>query len=245
MRDLYELYALGLLEEPERSEVEAELASGSAEAHARLRDAIANNAALMATADSVEPPASLRDRVVGAVSRNEPTRAYGGLWAWVAACAALLVSSVYLGNSLALRNDELAGVRDQLRRVSAEAADSNAQLVRARDMLAFLNAPETRVVTFGPNEPKPKGKVLVNPGRGVLLVASNLPQTARGQIYEMWVIPKGGAPRPAGLFQSDTDGNALHLFEAQIAPESAVAVTVEPASGSNAPTSTPLFVAAL
>lgn len=246
MRDLYELYALGLLDEPELSQVEAELAAGSEEARARLRQALENNAMLLAMAPEAEPPASLRDRVLQSVGA-EPKRAVGNwMWGWAAACAALLVGTVYLGNVLSTRSGELADVRAQLRRVSLDAADSNAQLARARAMLAFLNAAETRVVTFGPTGPKPpKGKVLVNPGRGVLLVASNLPPAGPGQIYEMWVIPKGGKPVPAGLFQSDADGNAMHLFESQLTPESAVAVTLEPEAGSPQPTTTPLFVAAL
>lgn len=245
MRDLYELYALGLLEEPERSQVEAELASGSEEARVRMRQALENNAILMAMAPEAEPPARLRNRVLEAVGAKPENAKGNWMWAWAPACAALLLAAVYLANTLSTRSGELARVRDQLRRVSIQAADSNTELVRLRAMMAFLNAPETRMVTFGPNEPKPRGKVLVNPGRGVLLVASNLPPAGRGQIYEMWVIPKGGAPLPAGLFQSDASGNALHLFENQVAPGATVAVTLEPESGSDKPTSQPLFAAAI
>ncbi len=246
MKDLYELYALGLLEEPERSQVETELASGSEEARARMRQALENNAILLAMAPEVEPAASLRDRVLQVAGGVEPGRANSQwMWAWMAASAALLVTAFWLSSSLSNRSSELATVRDQLRRVSSDAADSHAQLLRARAMLAFLNAPETRIVTFGPRDPKPpKGKVLVHPGRGVLLVASNLPPATRGQIYEMWVIV-GGKASPAGLFQSDADGNALHLFENQVAPGAAVAVTLEPEAGSAQPTTTPLFVATI
>ena len=110
-------------------------------------------------------------------------------------------------------------------------------------MLSFLQAAETRVVSFGPEEPKPRGRVLLNPSRGVLLIASNLPPAPAGRIYEMWIIPKGGAPIPAGLFQTTAAGNALHLQEGALGLDSTIAVTLEPEAGSAAPTTTPLFAA--
>jgi anti-sigma-K factor RskA len=87
--------------------------------------------------------------------------------------------------------------------------------------------------------------VFVHARLGVLLVASNLPPAAAGRIYQMWLIPKGGAPRPAGLFQSEPAGTALHILSGPVDPATlgAVAVTVEPEAGSPAPTSTPIIVA--
>ncbi|MBL8222688.1 MAG: anti-sigma factor [Bryobacterales bacterium] len=111
-------------------------------------------------------------------------------------------------------------------------------------MLQFLEAAETRVVSFGPEEQKPRGRVLLNSRRGVLLIASNLPPAPAGRIYEMWIIPKAtGVPRAAGLFQTTASGTALHLQEGTVAADSIVAVTMEPEAGSNQPTSTPLFAA--
>ena len=120
---------------------------------------------------------------------------------------------------------------------------TNAELAQAKNVLSFLQAAETRVVSFGPEEPKPRGRVLLNPSRGVLLIASNLPPAPAGRIYEMWIIPKGGAPIPAGLFQTTAAGNALHLQEGALGLDSTIAVTLEPEAGSAAPTTTPLFAA--
>jgi hypothetical protein len=64
----------------------------------------------------------------------------------------------------------------------------------------------------------------------------------------MWTIPKGeGAkPVPAGLFQSDASGGAIHLQRGPVDPNlGVVAVTLENEGGAQAPTSTPLIVAAL
>jgi anti-sigma-K factor RskA len=82
---------------------------------------------------------------------------------------------------------------------------------------------------------------------GVLLLASNLPQPPSGKTWELWLILKDDpAPKPAGLFQSDPQGNALYLMPGPVAASTAaVAVTLEPDSGSPAPTTKPVIVAPL
>jgi len=79
----------------------------------------------------------------------------------------------------------------------------------------------------------------------VLLIAANLPPLTAAQTYEMWLIPKGAnaVPRPAGLFQSAASGAAVNTFTGalDLANIAAVAVTVEPVSGSSGPTSMPIL----
>ncbi|MFN7933761.1 MAG: anti-sigma factor [Bryobacteraceae bacterium] len=242
-RDLYELYALGILEEPERSQLETAIRSGDPEARKRLREAMRNNAAMLASTELVEPPQRLRNRVLSIAGVEH--RAWGWQVFWVAATASLLLASVYLGTRWNHDANELTAARTQVQQLLKEAATTNTELAQARNVLRFLEAAETRVVSFGPEEPKPRGRVLLNPGRGVLLIASNLPPAPSGRIYEMWIIPKrpGGQPKPAGLFQTTASGNALHLQEGPVAADSIVAVTLEPEAGSPAPTTTPLFAA--
>ncbi len=87
--------------------------------------------------------------------------------------------------------------------------------------------------------------MFANPSQGVLLIASNLPPTQAGKAYEMWVIPNGGKgkPIPAGVFQSNSDGSAMHIQRGPIDlnGKPVIAVTVEPEAGSPGPTSAPLF----
>ena len=106
----------------------------------------------------------------------------------------------------------------------------------------------TTEASFGGVQPKPpQGKVFVNPSRGVLLIASNLPRTPADKIYEMWIIPKAAKPVPAGLFQSQDDGNAMHVQPGMVDVSStaAIAVTVENQAGADQPTTQPLIVAPL
>lgn len=71
------------------------------------------------------------------------------------------------------------------------------------------------------------------------LSVSGLSAAPQGKTYEAWVIPKGRAPKPAGLFS----GNKSTTIQLKgTVPENAVvAVTIERAGGTSAPTSTPIF----
>jgi hypothetical protein len=125
----------------------------------------------------------------------------------------------------------------------AESVEHYRELTRLTEAFAILSAPDTKEVSFGEEQPKPKGKVFMNASQGVLLIASNLPPAPAGKLYEMWVIPKGGAPRPAGTFQSGPQGTAMHILNGVVDSSVTLAVTVEPDTGSPAPTSDILFSA--
>jgi anti-sigma-K factor RskA len=70
-------------------------------------------------------------------------------------------------------------------------------------------------------------------GRATLAFAS-LGQPPAGKTYEAWVIEPGAAPQPAGIFRGRT------LVLTRDVPKGAtIAITVEPAGGSRAPTTEP------
>jgi anti-sigma-K factor RskA len=77
----------------------------------------------------------------------------------------------------------------------------------------------------------------------VLLLSSNFKPAPAGKIYEMWIIPKGAQPAPAGLFAPRADGSVIHIAKPIDQPLAAVAVTVEPERGSDHPTTKPFLVA--
>jgi anti-sigma-K factor RskA len=79
--------------------------------------------------------------------------------------------------------------------------------------------------------------VLGADGKATLSV-SGLAAAPHGKTYEAWVIPASGKPRRAGLFSGGT--SAIRL-RATVPRHGVVAVTVEPAGGSPAPTTTPIF----
>ncbi len=237
---LYELYALGLLEDPELSEIEAELRSGSPAAQRLLRQAMANNALLSSLAPSAEPPPRLRRRILGAAGVEEKT---GWTWlgAWGLATAALLAGFVYFSTETTRLRKDAFGVREEL-------AVTQTELRRSQTTLAFLRDPGTTILKSGTAEERqPIAHVFVNPGQGVLLMANNLPRLEPGKVFEMWLVPKSGGPIPAGTFAADASGAALHRSTDGFDPAAtaAVALSVEPEGGSPAPTTTPFLITGL
>ncbi len=251
--DLYELYTLGILEDPERAEIEQHLKTACPECQAGVKGALALNALLATLPEPVEPPRRLRQRVLSSVGVEPAASRY---WknAWALAAVALAMVLVVVALDSHRRNQELAGARDQLQRTSSDLAQarreiqqSSAQLTQVRAALTLLNLPNTREVVFGGAAAQPpRGRVFVNRQQGVLLLASNLPAAPSGKTYELWLIPRGGNPVPSGLFQSDMSGNALFVRSGPVeANTGAVAVSLEPETGSAAPTTKPVIVAAV
>jgi anti-sigma-K factor RskA len=240
LRDQYELYALGVLEEPERSEIAAHLAREGDACIAGVRRARELMAALGASAPLVEPPAHLREKVLAQFGAP-PKRAWSWTPVWIAVSAVLAVAAVWLGLDRREQAQIVAIARVEVQR-------KNAELARLNEALAMMNDPAVKEVVFGAGAPAPpKGRVFLAPRQGVLLIAYNLPPAPAGKLYEMWVIPKGGSPVPAGLFQSEADGTALYMRRGavDVATTGAVAVTLEAEAGAAAPTTTPIIVAAL
>jgi anti-sigma-K factor RskA len=196
-------------------------------------------ALLATTAPEATPSPGLRRRLMASVGAEEQRRGWGWNWTplWAVVSAMCLVAAVYFYG----RERDTGLV---LARVQAEARLSQIELTKRNEALALLNQPETRQVTFGQGA---RGRVFVNPKSGVLLMASNLPAAPEGKTYEMWLIPKSGNPVPAGLFQSDAQGAAIHLERValDLASTKAVAVTLEPAGGVPQPTSQPVILAVL
>ena len=239
LRDDYDLFVIGIAGEPERSEIRGHLDRGCEVCMAGVKRARQRAVLLGGLALPVEPSRKLRRRILASVGLEE--RQYG--WTLLLAAAAMLslVAAVYFGSREKVFADEVARLRGQMRSQTIE-------LARLNEAFTILNAPGTVVTSFGEGAPKPpKGKVYVNPARGVLLIASNLPPAPLGKIYEMWMIPKGGKPVPAGLFQSQTDGTAIHLRQGAVDTQTVavIAVTIENQGGTTEPTLPPVFAASL
>jgi anti-sigma-K factor RskA len=240
LAEQYELYALGVLEEPERSELVAHLDRNCEVCSPAIRRAAATVALFSNLAPQVEPPDRLRRRVMASIG-VEPRFQWNWMQTWATVAAAVLLGLFWIDHLRRERVRDLAfhEAMEQVKQAETETA-------RLNDVLAMLDAPETivRVSSDGVIQP-PQGKVFLNPLRGVLLLASNLPPAPQGKIYEMWVIPAGGKPVPAGLFQTQSNGTSVYLRKGavDVAATAAVAVTLEASGGAPQPTSNPIIVA--
>jgi anti-sigma-K factor RskA len=241
LREHYELYALDIAEEPERGEIRSHLNRQCEVCMAGVRRALETAALIGSTAPAAQPSPQLRRRILASVGSEVRGASWLPVWVAGLAMAALAGIAVYF----AMNNSRSA---EEISRLSGELRSQSAQMARLTEAFAILSGPRTTEVSFGGIQPHPpQGKVFMNPTRGVLLVASNLPPTSADKIYEMWIIPKGAKPVPAGLFQSRDDGSAMHIRPGtlDIASTAAVAVTVEKQAGADQPTTTPLIMAPL
>ena len=101
--DLYEIYVLGLLEEPERGRIEEDLRRNDPAARALLRRALETNAILGTLAPEAAPSKHLRRRVLS-IAEPRASRLSWNL-AWVALSACLVA-----GAGRAVSGGESAGV---------------------------------------------------------------------------------------------------------------------------------------
>ncbi len=235
MDELYELFVLGVLERDQTNEIEQHLQDNCPYCQEKVREAGELMAALASVAEPVEPPKYLRNRVLASIApvAPKPNKNWlAGLLALGAACAALIVFCILLGNQVSNLHSQLGTV------------------VRERDelqaALKVLSRSETRTVQFGKVN-QPQGRVFVNRTGGLVFTASRLPQLPNNRTFELWLVPPQGAPRAAGLFQADANSDAVRVSSVQVDPvnTAAVAVSVEPEGGSPAPTTTPILVVPL
>jgi anti-sigma-K factor RskA len=164
------------------------------------------------------------------------TRRGPGFWIPWATAAAMAIVAISLGLQNKALNDELQDESDLVSNLAGQAS-------KAQQVLEVLTAPGAQRVTLteGKATPAPTARATYLPERGgLILLATNLKPLPEGKTYELWIIPANGkAPVPAGLFHPDSVGTAT-LVLPRLSPgieAKAFGVTVENASGSDAPTS--------
>jgi anti-sigma-K factor RskA len=91
--------------------------------------------------------------------------------------------------------------------------------------------------------PQAGGLLVQEPNdRRPLLVVHGLPDLPPQQAYQVWVI-SGGAPTGAGVLEPGSGGQQVTRLDQSLANVDTVALTIEPAGGSRAPTG-PIVAAA-
>ena len=129
---------------------------------------------------------------------------------------------------------QLKGEADELR-ATVQAAEQLVRTLQSKDLI-LASLPGTA------DQPKAAGRLLLDPGASTwYFAADGLPPLPPTRTYEFWLIPKAGkgsGPVAAGLFGADAQGRAFltGAVPANVGDFAKAAVTVEPISGSNAPT---------
>jgi anti-sigma-K factor RskA len=221
LRQDYTSYALGIADDPERSEIVEHLGRKCPNCVPGVASAMATVTAMSGAVPVTEPPKHLRRRV-SAIVAKAPTRS----WA-----ATLLPWAITAAMSIALVAIGLSGRR--------ESGDT------LRQALSIMNDPAAKDIAFGEKASAPKGRVIVSRGNGVVFMGASLPRIDADKTFELWVIPVSGNPAPAGVFRSQADSSAVFIRPGPVENAAAVAVTVEPEGGSPQPTTKPFIVTKL
>jgi anti-sigma-K factor RskA len=116
----------------------------------------------------------------------------------------------------------------------------------ARDLSGGENATvalPSKVVSF--QGTGGKLSVAFKPGtQGVYLLGSDLAAPPSGKVYEVWLI-QGDTPVRGACFRPTANGSLFRFLDTELSTTQVMAVTVEPASCSSAPTTEPILTAAI
>ena len=255
-QELIAAYALGALtpREMERLERHAERDSQFA---TELREVVEAAGALALAVPQQDPPPLLRARIIHQVrSESRPeTRPFWGLpqgWRLAAAGVASVGLAVLLGTTLflGLRVADLQDHSQELEQMALAQEQESDRLAVALDeqrALSYLMTIPNKIVYTSrdsPMIPEARGMVMATPDRRWgFLVSEGLEALPEGRGYQVWWITNDRRIS-AGLFTADEYGWAQLLLD-PMHPEGKVmgiGITVEPDTGSSAPTSPDVLV---
>ncbi|MDR6637909.1 anti-sigma factor [Paenarthrobacter nitroguajacolicus] len=246
--ELAEIYALDAVSDEERAIIDdfVKTAPEGPEFHERVRQARETLAAGFAPEE--EPPAGLFDNILDRIAKDAPAapasapetpavagpavdelaaarakreeRRSGGARRWIvgaAAAAAIAIGGIGVGSYVSAQNDPVNQVlqAQDVQKQSAAVPGGGTATISAS------SAKDSFVVLMDGVAPAPEGKV-----------------------YQLWTLPKdGSAPVPQGTMDAQTLSKPAVVKG--LSSASSVAITVEPAGGSKAPTTAPVLVVAL
>jgi anti-sigma-K factor RskA len=242
------LYAMGALDDQACPELQAHLAT-CPECRHELEALRADMALLALSAAGPQPPQRSRQRLTEAIAAEpQETQPQTGLivgrlrprWLSLMPVAVALVLAI---TSLGLLL-EIQRLKDANAKLAQALKLAQADRDHAVEILAMLKDPEAQQMILVPTKtpPQPQVKTFYVRDKGhVLLMASNLAEPPANKAYQLWLLPKDekGKPMPCGTFKTDWRGHTMKLYYMETAGVDAkgFAVTVEPESGSEIPTS--------
>jgi anti-sigma-K factor RskA len=187
----------------------------------------------------------VRERLLAAIAGSESTvRRASPRWSFAFrfVLAAILLAAAILEwrDAATLRRDNL--------RLQRELAQEQAAFARAQEIAKMMIARDATHLTLVATNQKaqPTAHAIYSEKKAcVLLTAHNLAPLGPGKMYELWLLPKSGAPVPAGMFQADPAWNVLMLHDGLPPGMEAkgFAITIEPEQGSPRPTTDPILMA--
>ncbi|PSK86918.1 anti-sigma-K factor RskA [Murinocardiopsis flavida] len=233
-QDLHTLagpYALNALPEDELRRFEEHLAH--CDACVQEVRGLVETTAVLGSAAATTPPEEMRRRILAEVARTrqltpapEPVFITRSGWrqkALVVALAASVVAALALGGFAYRLAQQVEELRRDQSAVAAVMAAPDAEFNGAE----LDNGVSATVVSSGQ--------------RGELVFSAEGLRPVEGRDYQLWLLDGEGDPRSGGLVRLRADGATTPLLATGLGDAEDVAVTIEPAGGSPAPTADPIM----
>jgi anti-sigma-K factor RskA len=253
-REMFEAYALGALDAPERAALETHLATGCPECAKSLAEARWLVSQLHYLAPEAAPSDILKGRLMQTVRaetqsapRFAPPKSGIPFWMW-AGVAALFVATIYSAWNAQRLTREIQRADQIAAAILQHRHELETQLEDARREATILVDPASVKIALVSSDPQaPPLEATWHSKLGIVLSGQKVPAPSGDRVLQLWLIPKtpGGKPIPSLTLRPDADGKFVLLVSNPpelMAETKALAITEEPAGGSPAPTATPRWV---
>ncbi|HSY31594.1 MAG TPA: anti-sigma factor [Verrucomicrobiae bacterium] len=239
-REMYEAYALGALDLPERAALEAHLGTGCAE----CTKSVAEARWLVSQLAYLAPEAATSDMLKGRLMqtvRSEakakslspvatgPTTTPTGIPYWLSAgIAALLLLTLYFAWDAHRLKQELRAANEQNQRneqmvasAQNESAVTQQKLAAMEEQIAKMHRETTiltdpasvKIMLAAQKIQAPQMVAMWHAKYGIVLTGQKVPMPSGNRVLQLWLIPKtpGGKPMPAMTVRPDANGNFVIL----------------------------------
>jgi anti-sigma-K factor RskA len=249
--DLKDAYVLGALPEEERLSFEDYLAAHP-ERQAEVDELGAVAGLLAFSPQEQEPSPELRSRVMEVVEAEaEPRRVAGrstlakvgdylSIRSLALGAAALLVIGLLSWN--VMLQGQVEDLQGRVQDAQGQVQDLQTQVEDAQDRQQIQQSPTIELEGSWADQGANAEVASIHKNQ-VILVAKDMPSVPEDRTCQIWVI-SNDVPKPSGLFQPEGNMTATPITNS-ITKADVIAVTVEPAGGSEQPTSDPVLLAEL
>lgn len=256
-KDLLAIAALDALDGADAQQVKAHL-SDCSECRSEIAE-LQDAAGLLAHAPTPAAPSEdVRARILSAVRAEgrkqtpierpsnvrpfpSPKVGFSGQWLRIAAVLAFVAVAVVLISMVLFAQRRIASLTAEIEVQKSELNREREARLQDQKALALLMSRDAKTILLAGTQTAQNARAMFvfdqKSGRAVLMT-DGLPMTSADKAYEVWFIPKGHAPMPGKVFTVDSSGHAMisDQMPSEAMNGAVIAITVEPKSGSAAPT---------
>jgi anti-sigma-K factor RskA len=255
-----EAHALGALDAEESAAFEAHLKAGCPGCEKALAEARWLVSQLAYLAPESVPSRAVKERLMRSVGAEShvvpmasPRKSAKPLWLW-AGVAALLLLTLYSTWNTRQLSEQVKRLQEQATAENQKRETLEQELAASRQeaqMRAILSNPEsTKIMLMPSNKDMPSLEAKWHSQLGLVVTGYEVPKLSGNRVLQLWLIPKDSKakPMPSITFWPERDGKLAKLVsnpQEGIPEVKALAITEEPAGGSEQPTSAPIWIGAV